>query len=73
MENLKKSIEKAIEEEKRQFTVNMRVPSVRGPIWIGGAVSFADYDPTTKRPAAMNVVYREITDIIEAQKKLEAG
>lgn len=49
----------------------MRVPTAGGFVWVGGSASFTDYDPETKRPGAMYAVYRDITDAIEAQKKLE--
>jgi len=71
LDGLKKIAADAIAQKKNRFTLNLRLPSVRGPIWVGGAASFADFDPDTKQPHSMYAVYRDITDNIEAQKKLE--
>ena len=69
--NLKKEIARAIAADERSVAVNMRVPTANGFAWVGGSVSFTDYDTETNRPSSMYAVYRDITDVIEAQKKLE--
>jgi PAS domain S-box-containing protein len=71
LDNLKKEASRAIAAGEKRIDLNMRIPTARGFVWIGGSASFTDYDSTTKRPSAMYAVYRDITDVIEAQKKLE--
>jgi len=71
LEGLRRAAAEAIEQKKSRFTLNLRLPAARGPVWVGGTASFADLDPDTKQPRAIYAVYRDITDIIEAQKKLE--
>jgi PAS domain S-box-containing protein len=71
LDNLKIATERAVAAGEPSVSLNMRVPTANGFVWVGGSVSFTDYDPGTKRPDAMYAVYRDITDAIEAQKKLE--
>ena len=71
LDTLKNEAARALEAGERRFALNMRVPTAGGFVWVGGTASFADYDPDTGRPGALYAVYRDITDIIEAQKKLE--
>jgi len=71
LDSLKKATERAIDAGEHSVSLNMRVPAANGFVWVGGSISFTDYDPGTNRPGAMYAVYRDITDAIEAQKKLE--
>ena len=71
LDGLKKSAEDALAAGRRQFNVNMRIPHDGTFTWIGGAVSFTDPAADGGRPEAMYAVYRDITDMIEAQKELE--
>ncbi|HUM83431.1 MAG TPA: PAS domain-containing protein [Lachnospiraceae bacterium] len=70
-ENLKKAAAQAISAGEKSFAINMRVPTAGGFVWVGGSASFTDYDPETKWPGAIYAVYRDISDAIEAQKKIE--
>lgn len=69
LEDLRQAAKEALAAGQERFALHMCVPSVKGPVWVGGAASFTDYHPETKKPAALYAVYRDITDIIEAQKK----
>lgn len=53
------------------FTINIKMPTVNGEVWIGGTATFSDYDPLTKAPHYINAMYRDITDIIDASEKQE--
>ena len=71
LENLKKAVSDALAEGRSRFALNIRIPTIRGETWVGGAASFTDYDPKTKQPHSLYAVYRDITDIIEARQKQE--
>jgi len=71
LDTLKGLVKKKLAAGKDRFSMNLHMPTARGPVWVGGSVSFTDSDPMTHRPQAFYAVYRDITDIIEAQKKIE--
>jgi len=71
LDKLKKLIINAMKEGKSKIALDMRVPSAKGELWIGGAVMFTDPDPNTGRPIYARAVYRDITDIIQAREKIE--
>jgi len=70
LESLGSSAAAAIAEGRQTFTLNMRIPTKGGSAWIGGAASLAAAGGASQ-PQHLYAVYRDITDIIEAQKKLE--
>jgi PAS domain S-box-containing protein len=71
LETLKRLIKENLAAGKDKFSLNLHMPTARGPVWVGGSVSFTDPDPVTHRPQAVYAVYRDITDIMEAQRKIE--
>jgi PAS domain S-box-containing protein len=70
LDKLQKAAKKALKEKKQGFSLNMKIPSKGGSIWIGGEASFCDEDPQTGRPKYLYAVYRDISEIIATQKKL---
>ncbi len=71
LKNLKKEIASSLAKGKKDFSIDMEMPTASGSVWIGGTASFCDYDPKTKRPRYINAVYRDITEIIKARRKEE--
>ena len=71
LDSLKTAAANALAEGRNRFALNIRIPTARGPVWVGGVASFTDRDPGTGRPRALYAVYRDITDIIEARQKRE--
>ena len=68
---LRKAAAEALAAGRHSFTLNMRIPTRKGSAWVGGAASFADCLPGEKLPGAMYAVFGDITDIVEAQSRLE--
>lgn len=62
--------EQALASHKDTFSMNIRIPTKHGFVWCGGIVSFSAHQEG-ELPVYMNIVYRDITDMIEAQKKIE--
>lgn len=60
----------AITQKRQKIPLHMRIPTRSGSIYISGTASFTDQDPDTGQPANMYVVYRDVSDIVEAQKRL---
>jgi signal transduction histidine kinase/PAS domain-containing protein/ActR/RegA family two-component response regulator len=71
LKNLKKEIASSLAKGKKNFSIDMEMPTASGSVWIGGTASFCDYDPKTKKPRYINAVYRDITEIIKARRKEE--
>ncbi len=71
LEKLKEAAGQAIAAGEHRITLSLRVPAAGGTVWIGGTASFADYDAADGRPRTAYAVFRDTTDLIEAQKKLE--
>ena len=69
LDRLRDAVENALSSGQTRFTLHLRIPTAQGRVWVGGTASFGEADPQTGRPAKMYAVYRDITDIIEAQEK----
>jgi PAS domain S-box-containing protein len=69
LEKLQQAALRAITKKKASFAIHIRVPTKHGAVWVGGVASFVEHK--NSQPVAMMAVYRDISDVIEAQKKLE--
>lgn len=63
------AVQEAIKAKKKAFTITLRIPSARGPLWVTGACSFSDVTPG-KEPSSVIVIYRDVTDLILSKNKL---
>lgn len=71
LDTLKRDSAEALATGKKTFPLNLQVPTRNGAVWIGGSATFAEGSNETSQPEYLFAVYRDITDMIEAHKKLE--
>lgn len=71
LDELKNTVEETLKAGKKRFLIDMQIPTSRGARWIGGTATFSEPDSDVGRPRYLYAVYRDTSDIIEAQKKRE--
>jgi len=70
-DEFRNTVKEALEKGEKHFLINLQIPTPNGGRWIGGTATFSEADNCTGKPRYLYAVYRDTTDIIEAQKKRE--
>lgn len=68
--HLRRKAADAFAQGEQCFSINMRVPTKKGEIWINGSALFTAYSKRTGRPSVLATIYHDITDAISTQQEL---
>lgn len=71
LDMLRNTAEEALKQGRKSFSLHIKIPVKDGGIQIAGVGSFSEFNPESGKPAYMVAVYRDVTDILETQRKLE--
>lgn len=70
-EQIRSALDEARKNNKSSFDVVLKLPVKSGFRWIKGSAAFMEYNDGV--PRIMYVVYTDITEVVETQKKLRAA